>query len=175
MSIMGKMMDNMLWQVDVLFTQPPARATKLLVPTPQGRLPPPFSEGGLYTCLYVHIRAITCKNMTLFEQGFLARRERKSTYWHISYVFFYIFICNSYVVVRIEKNTTKNTFTSYLYVFWWFPRLISKAACVLYTKTLRNVRTSTYYYVCLRTYMDYVLVYTYTILCTYMFAYVSLR
>ena len=30
-----------------------------------------------------------------------------------------------------------------------------------------HVRTSTYYYVCLRTYMDYVLVRTYTILCTY--------
>ena len=38
-----------------------------------------------------------------------------------------------------------------------------------------HVRTSTYYYVCLRTYTDYILVRTYTISCTYMFAYVSLH
>ena len=36
-----------------------------------------------------------------------------------------------------------------------------------------HVRTSTYYYMCLRTYMDYVLVRTYATIC--MFAYVSLR
>ena len=35
---------------DVLFTQPPARATKLLVPTPQGRRPPLSSEGGICPC-----------------------------------------------------------------------------------------------------------------------------
>ena len=121
----------------------------------------------VYTCLYIHIRAITCKNMTPLNRGFSALCESKSKYWHVSYRYFFyimIFICNSYVVACIEK---KNTFTPYLYVFWWFQRLISKAACVLYTETLRNVCTSTYYYVCLRPYMDYVLVRTYTNICTY--------
>ena len=62
----------------------------------------------VYTCLYVRIRALMCKNMTPFEQG--GFRAVVNIKVHIgtyhSGIFLHI-LCNSYVVVRIEKNTTK--------------------------------------------------------------------
>ena len=60
----------------------------------------------VYACLYIHICAITCKIWPHLNRGVLASSESKSTYWHVSYRYFftYKFICNSYVVVQIENK-----------------------------------------------------------------------
>ena len=61
-------MQNMQIHRDVLFTQPPARATKLLVPTPQGRRP-------IDLCIYCIFIAYLLPIFVAF-------------FWHIFCIFF---------------------------------------------------------------------------------------
>ena len=105
----------------------------------------------VYTCLYIYIRAITCKNMTPFEQGV----SSPSTYQE----------------EKRQKIQSRHICMCFDGSCCSFQRLL--VCCT--QRHYIHVRTSTYYYACLCTYMDYILVQTYTNICTYTFAYVSLR
>ena len=115
----------------------------------------------------------TCKNMTPFEQGVFGQSW---TYWHllarIMEGFFNIFICSS----TYKCKNTAQIHSHHICMYFdgsscSFQRLL--VCCTRGHKVY--IRNSMYYYECLRTNTDYVLVSIYSIICTYMFAYVSLR
>ena len=82
----------------------------------------------------------------------------------------YMICVTLFCVTRVRKHTDMREL--HAKCVWFFAQRAKTCDKIWY---LWPLPTSSYYYVCLCTYMDYVLVCTYTIICTYMIAYVSLR
>ena len=115
----------------------------------------------VFARICVPLRTYTCNYMQKYDPVWTGEfRPAVNVKVHIGTYhtgIFYIFICNSYVVARIKKKIRQKIHSRHICMYFDSSRgSFQKLLMCCTHRHYIHVCTSTYDYVCLRTYMDYV-------------------